>query len=357
MKALLRLSILIAIAVPTVLCAQTTPSVLYAIDLSSLVPKGKQIYLVGSLAFLTDNRLALSVCSNSGCNLEMMDLQGEKPRLIARSDKFQNYRGLFRAPGGGVVLDHVRTEDWQGAVLLDADLKSAHLIPKIKILDFHISTTGGTFVEQLNRNLWGAYKMGRPPLSIRTGVGRVLSVSDNAVVYVNDGDVHVEGLEGKSLGSFQINRRSEHLLRVHILGHDRLWFATGSRVELRGFDGRVLRKLDSEDGWGFREGQTSDGSRLLYDRYTRHVSTAQRIKEDATAIATMGMGVGDEEANGEKVRVIDTANGKQCFEWESTTGILLAGDYHADIDPSGQLVAIMTRSDLKVYRLPKDCSP
>ena len=357
MKPLLCLGILIAVAGPTVLCAQTKPSALYTVDLSSLVPKGKQIYLGGSLVFLTDNTLALSMCSNAGCNLETMDLQGEKPRLIARSDEFENYSGIFRAPGGGVVLDYVLTEDRQGAVLLDADLKSAYLIPKIKILDSYISITGETFVEQLNGNLWAVYKMGRPPLSIRTGIGRVLSVSDDAVVYVHDGDVHVESLGGKSLGSFQTNRHSERLLSAHILGHDRLWFGTGSRVELRGFDGRLLRKLDREDGWGFREGKTSDGSRLLYDRYTRHVSTAQRIKEDAVAIATIGMGVGDEEANGEKVRVIDTTSGKQCFEWESTTGILVAGGYHADIDPAGQFVAIMTRSELRIFRLPKDCSP
>jgi len=353
----LRLLVLIhTIAASTVLSAQTTPSALYTVDLSSLVPKGKQIYLVGSLTFLTDHTLALSMCSNAGCNLETIDLQGENPRLLARSDEFENYRALFRAPGGGVVLDHVRTEDRQGAVLLDAALKSAQLFPKIKFLDSRISTSGETFVEQLNGNLWVVSKMDRPPVRIRTGTGRALCISDDAVVYLNDGTVHVEGLDGKSLGEFGAGLSSERLLRVHLLGRDRLWFASGSVVEIRSFDGRVLRKLKSEDGWGFREGQTLDGSRLLYDRYTRHVSIGQRIKEDATAIATMGMGVADEEANGEMVRVIDTVNGKQCFEWDGTAGILLAGDYHADIDPSGRFVAIMTRANLRIYPLPKDCS-
>jgi hypothetical protein len=55
------------------------------------------------------------------------------------------------------------------------------------------------------------------------------------------------------------------------------------------------------------------------------------------------------------VLVVDTRSGKQCFEWNSTANLLLAGQLHADIDPSGRLVAIMTATTLNIYRLPENC--
>ena len=355
-KAVLRISILInVVAASVVLSAQIARSPVYTVDLSSLVPMDKKVFLVGSLAFLTDDTLAVSICSNVGCNLETIDFQGEKPRVIARSEEFENYRALFRAPDGGVILGRIRTSEHEGAVLLDSNLKFEQLISSARLLVSDISVTGETFVKQQKGN-WAAFKMNQPPVLLRHGIGRVLCVSDDAVVYLNDGIVHVEGLDGKSLGTFESRLKSSEFLRIHLLGHDRLWFESGSRVEILDFDGKLLYKLRSEYGWGFREGQTADGSRLLYDRYTRHASIAQHVKEDTIAIATLGMGVANEDDNGEMVRVIDTANGKQCFEWDSKTGILPAGDYHADINPSGQLVAIVTQANLRVYRLPEDCA-
>jgi hypothetical protein len=67
------------------------------------------------------------------------------------------------------------------------------------------------------------------------------------------------------------------------------------------------------------------------------------------------MGVGDEEPNGEMALVIDTRSGKQCFEWNSSTNLLVGGQLHADIDPSGRLVAIMSPTALNIYKLPEEC--
>ena len=104
---------------------------------------------------------------------------------------------------------------------------------------------------------------------------------------------------------------------------------------------------------GHQVGQSSDGNRLLYDRYTRHIPLTQKMEEEATAAATMGMGVGDEKPNGEMVLLIDTRSGKRCFEWNGRT--TWWRQFHADIDPSGRLVAIMTRTTLNIYSLPVAC--
>lgn len=95
---------------------------------------------------------------------------------------------------------------------------------------------------------------------------------------------------------------------------------------------------------------------MLYDQYTRHVSVFQRFGEYAVAIASLGLGVADENSNGELVRVVDTTNGKICFEWHATKDMAEVGHYHADIAPSGQLVATLTQTTLAVYQLPTACT-
>jgi hypothetical protein len=358
MRAILHAYILCCVLVfsPALPVQPAASNPLYTVDLSPLIPHGPEVFLTGALAFLTEHTIAVSMCSNEGCNLETLDLAGGKPRLLAKTNEFENYRALFRTHGGGVVLDHVRTGAKQGAVLFDPDLRAPQLIPTANICERCMSATGQTFVRQLSQNDWAAYQMTVPPLRIRGGNGRVLSVSEDAVAYIDSGTIQVERMDGKSLGSFAAGHGTSAIPVVHFLGHDRLWFDSGSHPEILDFNGKTLRALHKEDGWGFRVGQSSDGSRLLYDRYTRHVPLEQSIKEDAVAVATLGMGVGDMEATGEMVRVIDTNDGKQCFEWHSKAGVLLAGGYHADIDPSGQLIAIMTRNSLAFYRLPDVCA-
>jgi hypothetical protein len=70
----------------------------------------------------------------------------------------------------------------------------------------------------------------------------------------------------------------------------------------------------------------------------------------------MGMSADGYVANGEVVRVTDTGSGKQCFEWHGKENLLSPFQDHADVDPSGRLVAIMTLSNLTIFRLPEACT-
>jgi hypothetical protein len=357
MKTILRLCFLIHLfAIPALLSAQKIPQQsLYTVDLSPLVPQGPEIYLSGSLAFITDHTLAVGMCSNAGCNLETLDLAGGKPQTLAWTNELGRYSALFRAPDGRVVLNYMWTETSRGSVLLDSDLNTSRHIPATTIDQSDISSTGETFVQR-SQNDWVAYKMALPPVRIRAGTGQVLSVSDDAVAVLDRGNVRIEGMDAKVLGSFSVGRRSRAAPMLRFLGKDRLWFDGGGKPEIRDLNGKTFQKFDRPEGWGFRIGQSSDGTRLLLDQFTRHVPLAQSVKETAIAVATLGMGVGDESSNGEMVLVIDTRSGKQCFEWTSKIGLLLAGGFHADVDPSGQLIAIMTRTTLALYSVPDTCT-
>lgn len=79
---------------------------------------------------------------------------------------------------------------------------------------------------------------------------------------------------------------------------------------------------------------------------------AQTIKEDALVVPTLGMSADGNVPNGEDVRVVDTVTGKRCFEWYGTENLLPPFEDHADIDASGRLVAIVTRSTLAIFKLP-----
>jgi hypothetical protein len=119
--------------------------------------------------------------------------------------------------------------------------------------------------------------MERPRQRILSGTGTILSISDDAVAYFDDGTVHIEGVDGTTLGSFatlppktltfgshSITPRS--IPTLLFLGKDRLWSENGSDVKILDFNGKRIQTMERPDGWGFRIRQSSDGSRILYDR-------------------------------------------------------------------------------------------
>jgi hypothetical protein len=126
------------------------------------------------------------------------------------------------------------------------------------------------------------------------------------------------------------------------------------------FNGKVLVKIPAPDGWGSRYGTSLDGGRLLFDQYTRRISTAQRFGERIESAISLGMGP-VVASRGEDIRVVDTVTGKMCFELDSPDRLFgIAGQYHADLSPSGHFVAVVvanpTTIPLSVYQVPAACN-
>ena len=161
MKILLNICILIDLTATSVLLAaqQAPPKPLYTVDLSKSICQELNINPFGTLAFLTEKTLAVSICRNLACSLETFNLEGNEPRKISsRFDEFPHYRSLFRTASGRVILDNDPKGAGRGALVLDGRLRPFLLISEAAgIRESQVSRTGETFAYQRS-NDWTVYK-------------------------------------------------------------------------------------------------------------------------------------------------------------------------------------------------------
>lgn len=210
-----------------------------------------------------------------------------------------------------------------------------------------IVAEGGAKAEKL-------FRLTTPPTPISRGAGELLAVSDDLLVYETTDAVRTVTADGVTRGSIPITPGSRYFNNVEIAGPRRLYFSAAGEEHITDLTGKMIVRLQPPAGWGFRHGWNSDGSRLLFDRYLHNVSVGKRI---VGAIVDALGSVFPEEANAEVVRVIDVSTGATCLNLESPDALLgQAGKYHADLSPSGGLVAVATLRELAVYRLPTTCS-
>jgi hypothetical protein len=328
MARLLRLlSILNLMAFLAASSAAQDPPPLYVIELSSLVPEGGLSFANGTVTFLSDHMLVVGICFRASCNLHAFDISGASPRQIGLVTGIDRYHVIFRSSDGGVLLAGVVRRRERGAILLDERLQTSRWIPKVP----------------------GSSAFGE---KIAEGQGRLLGHTTNLAAYLDHGSVRIQSIDGKVLGSFELGET--HVPTISFIGQDRILFGG---MEIRDFNGKVLRKLKGPGrALGEKTKVSTDGSRLLHDSFTRRVGLAQTIRDDALLVPTMGMEADGWVPNGEAVRVTDTGSGKRCFEWYGKENLLSPFEDHADIDPSGRLVAIMTHATLAVFKLPDECT-
>jgi hypothetical protein len=303
------------------------------IDLSALDSGMDRPHVQGAIVFLTDQTLVVSVCSKAGCNLATFDFANGNARQVGLMNDAPRFRAILRGRDGGIVLSGVRRGGQMGLVMLDPGLHTSQWIPRVP----GISPTGEKIPE---------------------GQGRLLDHTANVAAYIDQGTVRIQGLDGKHLGSFDAGSSGRKVIPLFcFLGQDRLLFKGGGRLAVLDYNGKFLRTLrGQEHGWGVRIAHSEDGNRLLFDSLTRHVGLVQSMKEKALVLPTMGMSADGEFPNGEMVRVIETRSGRRCFEWKGEANSLPMFGSHADIDPSGRLVAILTPESLAIYRLPDACA-
>jgi hypothetical protein len=186
--------------------------------------------------------------------------------------------------------------------------------------------------------------------------GEILSVSDDFLVVRDGAEARVETPDGKLQSSFAAPPTSTCGWKATLLGPNRILQTACVADRVIDFQGHEVTRLPQRDGWGFRYGQSADGSRVLFDNYTRRISFGEKLYESFTDLITLGMGI-PTESKGELIQVVDTRTGGVCLEWDSPEKQLgRPGDYHADISPSGRLVATVSAEALSLYLLPAGCT-
>lgn len=284
----------------------------------------------GMVTFLSDHTIAVGMCSKTVCNLATFDVKDGKTHQTDELSGVERFHAIIRVGDSRMLLGGVSRGGQRGAILLDEGLHTSRWIP----------TVPGT-------SLTGE--------EIPAGQGRLLSHTGNLAAYFDQGIVRIYGSGGTLLGSFTV-RSSRTTPAITFLGKNRILLKGTRGAEVRDFNGTVLRKL-KKPGKALGEGtrQSEDGFRLLYDSFIRRVGAIQTAVEKALVIPTMGMSEDSEVPNGELVRVIDTESGNRCFEWYGKEKLLPPFLAHADIDPSGRLVAILTKDTITVFKLADTC--
>jgi hypothetical protein len=173
--------------------------------------------------------------------------------------------GLFAAAHGAIVSKLTRPPE-----LLSSDLKTRMKLPiKILIAPAHQANTVADYGGFAG---WKLYRLVPRVVSLRSGEGEVLAVSDDYAVSRTSDAIRVETINGDLLASFGAPLQSQCHARAAIVGSN-------------------------------------------------------------------------------------TTTGKICFNLENRGQMFgNAGEYHADISPSGRLVALVTTSKLSVYKIPEVCT-
>jgi hypothetical protein len=352
---LLVMGLLFCLTQPT-LSADHKTEIVASEKLTAWIPDTQS--LDGTVTFLSDDRIALSVCHINGdfhCPLLIvLAVANGEFHELEKTERSRPFGSLHMTTGGGVLFCP------NFGLGLPAELLSAELLRKLEIeSDVEVSLSGKTVGTIGPNNTWTVSRI-CPSLDcvegIRNGAGKLQAVSDDQIAILDTNTIRIETIEGKHVGSFglQPNCAAE----VEFVDQKRIYVRSCGHDRVVDPNGNTLLRLSHPGYWGADARRLSaDGTRLLYDQTFRKVSALKNAGELAVAILTLGVGVLDEVDNSEAVRVLDTTTGERCFDWKNYKRLANMGVYpHAALSPSGRFVALVSEGELRVYRLPEVCS-
>jgi hypothetical protein len=270
-----------------------------------------------------------------------------KTRPIPR---YHGYFGELFPVGHGSLISTLE----EPPALLSADLAAVAEIQTKTV----IPPVGGGMVagDAHGFKNWNVYRLVPTRLLLRSGVGELLSLSDDLLVFRANDEIITEKVSGQRLGSFAVPARSACYAKAILLRPDRLYVNGCGQGRVVDFSGKTTVEIPEPDGWGFRYGLNEHGRRMLFDNYTRRIPFSQRMSESVESVLTLGMGP-IVSSKGEIIRVVDTETGKICFDLDTPDHQFgRAGEYHADISPSGNFVAVVSNDKLSIYRVPSPCN-
>jgi hypothetical protein len=301
-----------------------------------------------SPAFLSEDALVLLVRSAAQpekSKIIVLRLVNSQIKLLAETERTYEGDQVFSASNGRFLVAGIRHK-----YLYSQDLRQKWELP-MKVLSKQFPRTD--IIGEAGSKGEKAFRLTTPPTSINRGAGELLAVSDDLLVYEAGGAIRMVTVDGVTRGSIPITPGRRYFNNVEVAGPSRLYFSIAGEEHISDLTGKMIAQVHPPAGWGFRHGWSSDGTRLLFDRYQHNVSLAKRVV--GAVIDALGSAL-PEESNAEVVRVVDVLTGAVCFNLEPGALLGQAGGYHADLSPSGGLVAVATSTDLKIYRLPKTCS-
>ena len=309
-----------------------------------------------TLAFLTEDTIAFRFCTPFDwrthartCWLDVAALSGGDLQITAETETPEKptwTKGVYAMANGAILLTSSTIQ-----YLYSPDLKTRREIP----MSFMAPPTPSNVVGRGEADLpndrwsWTLYRLSPNLVPIRNGRGALYGVTDDYVMFFVDGTVRVETIGGRLLGLHRAEPGSGSYYIPEIIGPGRLYLG-GKRPAIADFDGRELLRLRVPGGYGSDNRWSAGGGRMLFDHFIQTPTTLGELIDQC-----LGLPV-PRGANGETIWVVDTSSAGACFEWDSPGQLLgQVGQRHADLSPSGRLLAAVTPTQLAVYRLPETC--
>lgn len=336
-----RVAVALALHSACVLTA-ALPPVVATLPADQLFPGGVRD---ASIVFLSEDTLALLAWSRNGFRggTQMRVVRIESGRLLALAQNVVPFEGqrLYAVSKGRILIGGQE----------HSYLYSQDLVQKFELPIFGLrSVFPGTDVAGSFKPRGSVFRLTNPPAPIPRRGGELMATSDSVLVYRTEG--RFEPITPEGIGCASIPAPSNGAGLVDVAGPGRLFFSGRKKDRITDLCGKTIHEVQPPRGWGYRHGWSSDGARLLFDHYVRNVPLSERLFEPLAS--ALGL---EEIDNGEIVRVIDVSTGTICFDFETSKALLGAlYTLHADISPSGRLVAVASRTELTVYRLPAVCT-
>ena len=312
----------------------------------------------GTLAFLPNGNVAALLCSGAlrsrDCTLVLF--RGANNRLEVVTASHDPLLSQFHGDIYGLADSRVFVGLRRGGAIFSPDLLTVF---KTDIQTIPPARYGNLF-GVLDAGSWRLLRLKQTDFEqVAQGAGELLSISGEAVSYRAGDTLVTANLANRQFGAFRLTCPANLGIRADFAGPDRLLLNDCKRDNtLTSFQGREIIKLGPDNGWGFRYGWSADYSRISFDTYTRRILPVQKFSEAVSAVITglAGLGAADQSSTGESIRVVDTLTGKRCFGLDiPDLSLGSSGTYHADIDPSGRWLAVVSKRSLDVYPLPKVC--
>jgi hypothetical protein len=318
-----------------------------AISVTQLAGKGTEV-IDASPCFLSDDLVALLVRSgpfgHGTSRVFIVRRTGSELKLVASTTHDTEGDQIYAVRGGRVLVVGARRSD-----LYSQGLKERWAMPfRILSSSFPRSEMAAEFKEAG----WTALRLAPTPQLVRAGAGQLLSISDEVAVSAVGASIQIETLDGRQVGSIPVGDGGRQRPMVRTAGPGALLLRYGLEERIVDYNGREIARLAPLQGWGFRYGWSDDGSRVLFDHFTRTLTFGMRVAE----LFTVWMGA-PREPKGEVIAVQDARKGRICFRMASPQGFFgQSAGYHGDLSPSGKWVAVATLAELSVFAVPDSCT-